>query len=381
MGDSPSRPYQVVGIYRNSTDFDTVPRRRSAGNRPLAGAGALAKIMLMIRLLPAIIGLLFALALSTAAQGGAGYLLAQANQLRASRGLPAYTLDSALSAAAGNQAHWMAATGIIEHRQSDGGGPRERALNAGFPSAWVSENIYLGSDPGPEDAWIYWLNSPVHYAGLVSPHYDKVGIGSAKGSALTAFVMVFGNSTGRLPGAANGSAGAPAADGPPAYVRGLDESGNIKHEVLPGHTIGDIALFYGYTWQDIPAMLELNGMTADDIRALQPGSVFLVPPKAGTFTPTSAAATPVLSATPSPTAPPTNTATAPTMTPAATQAATPRLRIGAIATQPGSAAASASRTSPGADPPVGELALLGAAILLQLGLLAGAAIAFIRRLP
>ena len=102
----------------------------------------------MIRLLPAIIGLLFALTLSTAAQGGAGYLLAQANQLRATRGLPAYTLDSALSAAAGNQARWMAATGLIEHRQSDGGGPRERALNAGFPSAWVSENIYLGSDPG-----------------------------------------------------------------------------------------------------------------------------------------------------------------------------------------------------------------------------------------
>ena len=57
------------------------------------------------------------------------------------------------------------------------------------------------------------------------------------------------------------------------------------HEVQSGDTIGDIALIYGYTWQDIPYMLEINDMSAEDIRLLKPGSVFLVPPKDGTFTP------------------------------------------------------------------------------------------------
>ena len=161
---------------------------------------------------------------------------------------------------------------------------------------------------------------------------------------------------------------------------GLDEDGNIKHEVLPGHTIGDIALFYGYTWEDIPAMLELNGLTQDDIRALQPGSVFLVPPKAGTFTPTGAASPPAATVTASLAAQRTNTAPPPTMTPSSTQAATPRIRIGAIATQPGSALSSRGRIGRGADPPSGELARLGALILLQLGLLTGAAIALFRRL-
>ena len=228
------------------------------------------------------------------AQDAVSFLLTRANSLRAGQGLPAYSIHPALTAAAVNHARWMAENNRVDHFQFDGTGVRTRAPNAGFPSSWVGENIFLGSSAGPEAAWNWWLNSPVHYAGLVSPNYDMIGVGSATAGGRTAFVLVFGNSQGRLsPAAGSGATSGGNAPVNPqrSYVLGLDEFGNIKHEVQPGHTMGDIALIYGYTWDDIPAMLALNNLTWDDIRYLQPGEVFLVPPKDGTFTPTSAAPT------------------------------------------------------------------------------------------
>ncbi len=330
-----------------------------------------------------LIGLILGCALSVCAQQSTSdILLLRTNNLRGSLGLHTYRWNEQLRAAAQTHANWLANTSrdcsrSQCHRDDSGRFARDRARIAGYPGERVHENYYRGGDPSADSAWNFWIGSPAHYGNLTSPNNSDIGIAVASAGGRYAFVAVFGHAGGAP--AASGQAG--SGDGAaPAYVLGLDEFGNIKHEVLPGHTIGDIALFYGYTWEDIPVMLELNGMTSDDIRALQPGSVFLVPPKAGTFTPTSTLPQPVVSARSSPTARPTNTPPAPTMTPSSTQAATPRFRIGAIATQPSGTVASMNRNNRGADPPRAELALLGAAILLQLGLLAGAAIALIRRL-
>lgn len=344
---------------------------------------SLAKIRLMMRSLLALFGCALALTLPALAQGGESYLLAQTNGLRASRGLPSYAMDASLSAAARNHARWMAANNLVQHEQFDGAGPRTRAQNAGFPTNWVSENIYLGASAGPEAAWQWWLNSPVHYAGLVSPYYDKVGIGSATGAARTAYVMVFGNSTGRLLPSSGGASGDAGISQPPGYVLGLDEYGNIKHEVQQGHTIGDIALFYGYTWDDIPAMLALNGMTGDDIRVLQPGSVFLVPPKAGTYTPTSPAppatatataalATPTTAATPA-----TASAAAPAHKPTALP--TRALRVAIAPTGAALAVSSGQEASDRRAEGDGLLLILGVAVLVQLGILGGALLALLSR--
>ena len=138
------------------------------------------------------------LTISAAAQDAASVLLPRINNLRASQGLPGYALQASLTAAANNHARWMADTGEISHYQNDGTGPRARAVNAGFPSDWISENIYRGASA--LTAWEWWLNSPIHYAGMVSPNYDKIGIGSASGARGNAYVLVFGNSTGRLLG-------------------------------------------------------------------------------------------------------------------------------------------------------------------------------------
>lgn len=229
-----------------------------------------------------------------------GDLLSRVNGLRASVGVAPYSLNSALSAAAQDQAQWMASTGSISHTRPDGSGPRSRAAAYGYPSAFVSENIYGGTNATADSAWTFWINSGIHYAGMVNPNYDEVGIGVASSGWGTAYVMVFGNSGGPSIAAVRASSsGGGGASGPPSYVVGSDAHGNIMHEVQPGDTLGDIALIYGYTWDDLPAMMALNGIT--DVRDLDVGSVFLVPPKAGTYTPTPA--TPTVTFTPSPVPP------------------------------------------------------------------------------
>ena len=260
--------------------------------------------------------LLFAISLGSA-QDATGYLLSQINSLRREQGLPAYARHSALTAAARQHARWMVSTGSIRHDQHDGSGPRDRAQNAGYPSNWVSENIYMGGDSSPQSAWNFWRwQSPVHYAGLVSPYYNNIGIGTASGGGRHAFVLVFGNSQGSRPAAgANRQNNTNEAAAPPSYVLGIDASGNIMHEIQPGHTLGDIALIYGYTWDDIPYMLEINNMREDDVRQLEIGSLFLVPPQDGTFTPTASPDTPDAPATkPDPTSAVTATAPAPSPT-------------------------------------------------------------------
>lgn len=308
------------------------------------------------------IGLMLLATALASAQDVSGDLLSRINSLRREKGLPAYAAHSALTAAASSHAVWMINTGRISHTQDNGAGPRERAQNHGYPSNWVSENIYMGANA--QTAWTFWLNSPVHYAGLVSPYYDNIGIGTASGGSRRAFVLVFGNSLGRLPPSSANPPSSRAPASQPSYVLGIDAVGNIMHQVRPGDTMGDIALIYGYTWEDIPYMQEINNMTSD---LLEIGSVFLVPPQDGTFTPTAAPAVP----TPTPPAP---SPAAPTATPPPSPVPTRALVIRPIPTQtPPPAASIPNEMLPA------RVMLIGAAFI-QVGIIGAASFALIRRL-
>ncbi len=247
------------------------------------------------------------------AQDAVSELLGRINALRAEQGLPAYSLNAALNSAAFNQAQWMASTNSVTHYRPDGNGPRDRALAAGYSSNWVSENIYMGTNATSDSAWDFWSNSPVHYAGLTSPHYRDIGIATASGEGGHAFVLVFGNPSGSIPTApqnntnsntsVNDNNSIPAVsptEPPPSFVVGLDARGNIKHEVQPGDTVGGIAFLYGYTWDDIPYILEINSMSEEEAEALEISSIFLVPPYDGTYTPTPAPPTETATSTPPP---------------------------------------------------------------------------------
>jgi hypothetical protein len=262
-----------------------------------------------ITLLFLLLGMLWA---TPAAAQPEADLYGRVNALRSSLGLAPYRRNAALDAAARNQAQWMVTTGEISHTQSDGSTPRVRAQRAGYPSSVVIENIYAGSNASAGTAWSWWLNSPIHYRGITSPNHDEIGIGTASGDWGRAFVLVFGNSTGTWSlsgatvntssggGGASGGGGnnaaAPAA--PPVFVVGVDAVGNIMHEIQPGDTLGDIALLYGYTWDDLGYMREINGLDEAAGRSLEIGSVFLVPPQAGTYTPTPGEPSPTPTSTP-----------------------------------------------------------------------------------
>jgi hypothetical protein len=231
--------------------------------------------------------------LSLQAQDVTTDLLGRINTLRLEQGLPPYTLHPALMAAANSHAQWMAETGEVTHTQTNGSTPASRANAAGYDSHWVSENIYMGGLASVDRAWEFWMNSSIHYAGITHANFTNIGIGTAQGEHGQAFVLVFGtlvwentvSSSGNLgTGASDDTAEALAA--PPAYVVGVDEYGNIMHEIQAGQTLGDVLLIYGYTWDDLPALLELNEFTDEDIRSLDIGAVILVPPQGGTYTPT-----------------------------------------------------------------------------------------------
>jgi uncharacterized protein YkwD len=235
-------------------------------------------------------------------------LLGRINALRASLGLAPYSLNGSLAAAAQSQAEWMAQAQQISHTRPDGSTPTTRAAAAGYPSSFVSENIYGGTLATANDAWNFWINSSIHYRGLTNAGYTEVGIGHAVGEWRT-FVLVFGSQANPYvptSGGGGGNNGGGRASAPPSFIVGVDNYGNIMHEIQPGQTLGDIALIYGYTWDDIPEMLQLNNLTEANIRLLPVGGILLVPPYAGTYTPSPLPPGVTLTATPE----------APTTTPA-----------------------------------------------------------------
>lgn len=353
-----------------------------------------ARMMSRMKRLLALFGFALAMVVPVGAQDASRDLFLRTNILRGELGLPRYRWNEQLAAAARSHANGLAAANRTcippDNCHLDGAGnlARDRARLAGYPGERVHENVYAGGDSSANSAWQFWLNSSDHYQNLTSPNNSEIGIGSARGSGGTFyFVQVFGHNSGAASGtgasinASSGAAGS-APSRPPSYVLGLDEFGNIRHEVQPGQTIGHILLIYGYTWDEYPYLLEINGMSEADRLNMQPGSVILVPPKDGTYTPmpetptvTAAAAATVTSsaATDIPQTP--TPAASPTM--AATPAATREIRFAPVGTASPQPLAPVDKSAAAAS--VGQLGILGLAILLQLGIIGGASIALWRR--
>ncbi len=315
-------------------------------------------------------------------------LLAMVNNFRAVRGLPGLSLDSRLTAAAQNQASWMAANNqCCDHSQGGTSTVSSRANRFGYSAPLITEIIYLGGSAADALAW--WQTSAIHLRELTRPTGGHAGIASISSNNRTAHVVVFGWTGGS--GNSGGTSGEPAQQ--PAYVVGLDEFGNIKHEVQPGDDLGTIAWrYYGYNWDVIPTIRALNNRTQAEDGLLAPGEILLIPPKAGTYTPVpdTASAQPEISA--APTDIPATTATriatasemsaspaprASTATPTATVPATRDIRIGSLPTpmatpQPPPFAPEAALT-------LLELGLLATAFVTQVLVIGIAAVAFIRR--
>ncbi len=139
------------------------------------------------------------------AQDDKTWLLSQINALRGQLGLHAYVWQGSLAAAAQEQSEYMAATGHISHTQSNGSTPGSRAVAHGYGGSFVSENIYGGTIATAANAWNWWLNSPVHYAGITHSRNNEIGIGVASGANGNYFTLVFGYNSGLSAPPASGS--------------------------------------------------------------------------------------------------------------------------------------------------------------------------------
>lgn len=193
------------------------------------------------------------------------------NQVRAEYGLPPYTYNQTLAAAAQGHANYLAANGYYTHYGSDGSSPQDRAARAGY-GGWAGENYVAGTKLTPAQGVTWWRNSAPHFANMVSPRHTEAGVGFAFGHDQNYYVLVVGEP----------SAGAPRARPPEqlvdvaAFVAPIEisperEDGSIVHTVQSGHTLWAIAARYGVSIADI---LLFNGLNEDSF--LNPGDELVI---------------------------------------------------------------------------------------------------------
>lgn len=215
-------------------------------------------------------------------------IIRRVNALRASYGVPAYLIDSALMTAAQAQANWSAANDHIGHDGPDGSTPDDRAQAAGYGAgyrSYATENVAHGTARlnTPELVVTMWQGDWGHLNAMISPDYEHIGVGFAEMNGESWYVMMAG---WVADGAPVGNAPAPAtpvASTPytPFELSEPDQQGAVYHEVQPGQTAWTIAAQYEV---DLAVLLSQNNLTEDSL--LYPGDMLLIrPPELPTPTP------------------------------------------------------------------------------------------------
>jgi uncharacterized protein YkwD len=238
-------------------------------------------------------------------------LINAVNTLRASNGLPAYSINSTLMYTAGSHAEFMAATGNVSHTGAGGSSVTDRLLAAGYPLAgdlslggFRSENITGGSEGmTAQSAVDQWTGDALHLNTMLSPNLTEIGAGVAVANGRVYFVIdcarptTAGASQGVTQSSGGGSGNVPI---PVVAVSTPNEAGAVVHNVLLGQTLWQIAIAYNVKINDIKA---LNNLSNDNIF---PGDTLLIKMDSAPATETPAFA-PILTPTTTPAFVATNT--------------------------------------------------------------------------
>jgi uncharacterized protein YkwD len=247
-----------------------------------------------------------ALALPSASQAGtvgapalaiSPYELIDAvNALRASNGLPRYSVNSILMYTAQAQADFMAANGIVTHSGPGGIGLTDRLLAAGYPLAgdlsaggFRAENVSSGTESTSAQIVVNgWMGDAPHMNTMLSSNLTEMGAGVAVSGGRVYFVIDCARpTTDGVPQASTAVVGdgtaVPAREAPISVVvlSTPNSSGNIIHEVLFGQSLWQIAIAYDVKIDDIK---RLNNLTGNDI---YPGEKLLI--RQGVILPTAPA--------------------------------------------------------------------------------------------
>jgi len=196
------------------------------------------------------------------------------NQVRAGYGLPPFVWDSALAAAAQNQANYLASHNIYSHSGAGGSTPQSRAIAAGYQGR-ATENIVGGTNLTPSQGVIWWQNSPSHFNTMISQRYVHAGVGFAQGHDQNFYALVVGGQSDQLDGSLPGEASVPGdetlAPVAPIQLAESGEDGAIIHVVGPGHSFWAIAARY-----EIPLnqLYLYNNLTGDSV--INPGDRLII---------------------------------------------------------------------------------------------------------
>jgi LysM repeat protein len=175
------------------------------------------------------------------------------NDLRGSYGLPPFSYNAQLAAAAQEQSVWLSLNGIYVHNHG-GSTPQTRANAAGY-QGYVVENIVGGTGLTPAEAVLWWINSPVHLNTLLSSRHTEVGIGFATGLDQNFYTLVAGRPTDAPLPPGNSGSGESDQTGAiyvaPIILSAPREDGAIVHEVQEGQTLWALAARYDAELADL----------------------------------------------------------------------------------------------------------------------------------
>ena len=129
-------------------------------------------------ILPALVS-----ALTFVSQPGAANSSAETavNQLRASAGHAPLRYSRKLEKIAERHARDMARQGAMTHQSTDGSGPAERALRAGYTWCRISENIAWGHNDLTH-VIKDWYASPKHRQNMLNGQLQEFGVAKADGN-------------------------------------------------------------------------------------------------------------------------------------------------------------------------------------------------------
>lgn len=220
---------------------------------------------------------------SVSAQSAAE-IISLVNDLRASLGLPGFSLNGALMVAAQSHAEWMAANMAYTHTGANGTRPQQRASAAGY-AGYVSENIVGGTNMSPRQGVVWWENSAIHYQTMTSTRHIHVGAGYATANGQNMYVLVIGVPSDYAPAPGTSAAAELQAEAPviviPVTKAEPREDGAIVHQVQMGQTAWDVAAVYDV---ELRTLLRLNNLPDDPI--LFPGDeLYVRPPDGATLPP------------------------------------------------------------------------------------------------
>jgi len=261
---------------------------------------------------------------TVSAQAETGYdVIAQVNQLRASKGLAPYTIDPWIMTYAQQHTQYQADIQTSTHQHSDGSvslsvGLQENVAGGSYGYVTAAIVVY--------EIWVDW--------GHLNPMIGYQSGEAGAGVAVDANNMVYytlnvrpgptvGNAAASTSSASQVQPVAAALQQPTAAFVALTTAtpaadGSVTHEVGEGQTMWSIAVSYGVTITEIQ---RLNSLAADNTSVYTGQKLIIYPP--GSFTEPTATATLEPSVTPTPDAA-ALTAAAPTLIPTLAFTPTPQ---------------------------------------------------------